>query len=74
MVHDSTGLAPQRGAGDTGIEGIPEAVVHPELEQLQRGDEAKLALLWHVQVVDEGNEVLASSWAKDTLHKSNLIC
>lgn len=71
MSQDSTGSAPQPGVGVTGIEGIPEAVVHPELQQLQRGDEAKFALLWHVQVVNEGNKVLASGWPKYTLHTSN---
>ena len=48
---------------------IPEAIINPELEQLQGRDEAKLALLWHVQVINEGNEVLPTSWPKDALQK-----
>lgn len=47
--------------------GLPEAIVHPKLEQLQRRDEAKLALLRHVEVIYEGNEVLASGWPKHAL-------
>ena len=45
----------------------PEAIVCPELQQLKWGYEAELALLGHVEVIDEGNQALATSWHKDTL-------
>lgn len=57
-----------RGWGTDVQARLPEAIVHPQLQQLQGRDEAKLALLWHVEVIYEGNKLLASSWAKHTLH------
>ncbi|KAA6421358.1 MAG: hypothetical protein FRX49_08635 [Trebouxia sp. A1-2] len=51
-VLDLLGLAP--------LPVIPEAVVHPQLQQLKGWDEAKLALLRHVEVINEGYQVLAS--------------
>ncbi len=63
-VLDLLGLAP--------LPVIPEAVVHPQLQQLKGWDEAKLALLRHIEVINEGYQVLASRWAKHTLQCSSV--
>ena len=47
---------------------LPEAIVNPQLEQLQGRDETKFTLLWHVEIIYKGNQLLASSWAKHSLH------
>lgn len=47
---------------------LPEAIVNPQLQQLQGRDETKLALLWHVEIIYKGDQLLASSWAKHSLH------
>ena len=47
---------------------LPEAIVNPQLEQLQGRDETKLALLWHVKIIYKSDQLLASSWAKHSLH------
>ncbi len=62
-VLDLLGLAP--------LPIVPEAVVHPQLQQLKGWDEAKLALLRHVEVINEGYQVLASRWPKHTLQCSS---
>ena len=52
---------------------LPEAIVNPELQQLQWRDETEFTLLWHVEIIYEGNQVLASRWAKDALHAFGLL-
>mmetsp|Transcript_6177 Transcript_6177/g.22107 ORF Transcript_6177/g.22107 Transcript_6177/m.22107 type:complete len:215 (+) Transcript_6177:256-900(+) len=46
---------------------VPEPVVNPKLQQLKGRDEPELALLGHVQIVNEGDKVLASRGREDSL-------
>jgi hypothetical protein len=46
---------------------VPEPVVHPQLEQLQGGHEPKLALLGHVEIVDEARQPLPARGRKHAL-------
>lgn len=39
----------------------PEAVVRPQLQQLQWGYETELRLLGHVQIIDEGH-LMCEHW------------
>lgn len=47
---------------------LPEAMIDPQLEKLQWRDEAKFALLRHVEVIYKGNQLLATSRAKHSLY------
>ena len=47
---------------------LPKAIVYPKLEQLQWWNEPKLALLRHVEVINERHQPLAPRRGKHTLH------
>lgn len=46
---------------------IPEAIVNPEANQLQRGLGPKRVLGWHIEVIHEGDHAFASERHIDTL-------
>ena len=46
---------------------IPETIVNPEANQLQRGLGPKRVLGWHIEVIHEGDHAFASERHIDTL-------
>lgn len=45
---------------------IPEAVVDPEAQQLQRWLRAKKVMGWHVEVIQKAQQALPTCWYKHT--------
>ena len=49
---------------------IPEAIVQPESDELQRGLRTKRVFSRHVEVIHEVNKLLAANWYINTLIKN----
>ena len=63
-VHKSASLDRQ---------GIPESVMRPVLQKLQRWDEPKCCPLRHVEIINEGNQPLATNGGQNSLQNPSKV-